>query len=310
MHIYMYMYDSHQRVRESCRQCSCIIPSICRGKGTRIAAAYHKDVTVLWQKCAWVDRPVMKSIAQEFCARMCLKWNRLPVLLSMDNLDAHLCDEVRQTFKKGNVVQTFLPPGSTEGAQPIDAGSGRSTRINIGHSIDEWMLSDNNLERWEGGLKAGERRVLMTHWLASGVSKVVKDDTSRVGCFERTGGNLTLNADPIEDAKVRPQGLSLPYNIPPAWNSDWDWRPLPTEANQNQLSETVFEGDDEQADGELNEEDDIVIDDEPVEIIDFLISSIGCWDNFPLMITLEMLTSRLLDGRLFDGRLNTGTNDT
>ena len=76
----------------------------------------------------------------------------------------------------------------------------------------------------------------------------------------------------------------------------------------SQLSETVFEGDDEQADGELNEED-IVIDDEPVEIIDFLISSIGCWDNFPLMITLEMLTSGLLDGPLFDGRLNTGTNE-
>ena len=33
-------------------------------------------------------------------------------------------------------------------------------------------------------------------------------------CFERTGCLLRLNADMEHDAKVKPQGLKLPYSIP------------------------------------------------------------------------------------------------
>jgi hypothetical protein len=44
------------------------IDMIARGKGTRISRAekqaWHEEVNVRWQKCAWVDRPVMLEIAK------------------------------------------------------------------------------------------------------------------------------------------------------------------------------------------------------------------------------------------------------
>lgn len=88
----------------------------------------HKDVTVLWLKCACADQPMMKSIAEEFSATKCVfkKWHGLLVLLPW-TISMPICvtGKVWQSFKKGNVlVHAFLPPRSTAGTQPIDAASG------------------------------------------------------------------------------------------------------------------------------------------------------------------------------------------
>jgi hypothetical protein len=66
-----------------------------------------------------------------------------------------------------------------------------------------WLEVDGNLERWENGLKAKERCILMTHWLAAANKKILDNDELHHKCFERTGMLIKLKAGP-DDEKVKP----------------------------------------------------------------------------------------------------------
>ena len=73
--------------------------------------------------------------------------------------------------------------------QEIDTGYGRSIRCAIGHLLDEWLMADNNLEKWEEGkLTASDRGVLMSNLVAKANDIALENDNMRVGCFIRTGG--------------------------------------------------------------------------------------------------------------------------
>jgi hypothetical protein len=197
----------------------CYVELIARGKGQRISlvekAGWNPLVTpVLFQKCAWVDRPTMLIIAKNFCIKKRERHGNRPVMLFADNLDAHCWEEDLNEFARANVLVVFVVPGCTDAIQPIDAGIGQSIRIYIGQELDAWLMVNDNLDKWESGFTASERRVLMTNLLARAVTKLQGDDSLRVKCFERTGCLLRLNADMEHDAKVKPQGLKLPYSIP------------------------------------------------------------------------------------------------
>ena len=61
--------------------------------------------------------------------------------------------------------------------QPIDAGTGRSLRslrCAIGRASDEWLLVNENLKKWESKMTAGERRILITWWVAKGMDFVTQ----------------------------------------------------------------------------------------------------------------------------------------
>ena len=53
-----------------------------------------------------------------------------------DKLNTHLDEEVKQIFVDGKVLLFYFPPNMTNFIQPIDAGLGRSIRIEIGNSLD------------------------------------------------------------------------------------------------------------------------------------------------------------------------------
>ena len=100
---------------------------VCKGKvllGKRFSKleweAWSKDVPMLFQKNAWVDREVMAHSAQTFCDHVQKKWNGQKVLLFCDNLDAHVCSRTKETFAAGNVFLFGLPPTVTEAIQAID----------------------------------------------------------------------------------------------------------------------------------------------------------------------------------------------
>ena len=49
----------------------------------------------------------------------------------------------------------------------------------MGQAMDEWLLDDDNLEKWEAtekgkGLTALERRILMAHWFSQGLKRALK----------------------------------------------------------------------------------------------------------------------------------------
>jgi len=87
--------------------------------------------------------------------------------------------------------------------------------------MDEWLMDDNNLDRWEcGKLTAGDRRVLMTHWMGKATEKVfAKRNTYKY--FQHTGALVT--ADATDDNKINLQGLNgAPYSsmdapLPAGW---------------------------------------------------------------------------------------------
>lgn len=190
---------------------------ICRGTGKRISRVekegWNPEVGVFFQKCAWVDRPTMVKLAERFCEKKEKLLGKRPAVMFCDNLDAHCCDEVLEVFSKHNVLLIFVPPATTDATQPIDAGIGRSTRIEIGNQLDLWLMSEDNLDKWESGFKAKERRVLMTQLLHASTEAIRRRDDLRKGCFTRTGCLLTVLPDEVEDAKVKPQGLKLPYKM-------------------------------------------------------------------------------------------------
>jgi hypothetical protein len=187
---------------------------IARGKGNRISAAekgaWHEDVNVRWQKCAWVDRVVMLSITTDFAAYVKEKHGDKLAILFCDNLDAHRHEPVLIKLRSANIFVCFLPPQCTDAAQAIDANIGRSVRIYIGHELDAWLEVDGNLEKWEKGLKAKERRILMTHWAAAAMAKALANDELRRKCFQRTGMLIKLHPG-ADNELIKPQGLKLPY---------------------------------------------------------------------------------------------------
>ena len=182
---------------------------VCRGTGKRIAQAetdlYDEDIEVFWQPKAWVDKVVMRNLAERFV----MEKNRVHgedvwVILFCDNLSAHLDQEVKTIFGNGKVVLFYLPPNMTNFIQPIDAGLGRSVRILIGHFLHAWLMEADHMEKWESKMTAGERRILSIGFLGKAMRKVMTQEyeAMRVGCFERTGCLLTLIANNEHDQRI------------------------------------------------------------------------------------------------------------
>jgi hypothetical protein len=87
-------------------------------------------------------------------------------------------------------------------------------RCAIGRLLDKWLLDEDNLALWEdeAGMVPGDRRVLMSRFVALANEETLKNDKMRIGCFERTGMLMTL--DGSDDDKIRPQGLTIPVVVP------------------------------------------------------------------------------------------------
>ena len=70
-----------------------------------------------------------------------------------DSLRAHVANQVRKLFGDAKVLLCLFPKNMTEMVQPIDAGWGRSLRCKIGYGLDTWLMSEDNLSKWEGKLQ-------------------------------------------------------------------------------------------------------------------------------------------------------------
>ena len=134
------------------------------------------------------------------------------MLLICDNLDAHCHGPVLDVFHEANVFVLFVVKNCTDCIQPIDAGIGRCMRVCVGHALDSWLAVDKNLELWENGLPAPDRRVWMTHLLEESMTQILslRRERMRIGCLERTGCLLRLHKHK-DDGLVQPQGLKLPF---------------------------------------------------------------------------------------------------
>ena len=113
----------------------------------------------------------------------------------MDNLNA----QTNQTFVKlmakvCNAYCYYFVSGCTDIQQPIDQGVGAIVKKYMGEELDAWLMSAENLERWvqPGGMSAGDRRILMTTWVAHAWERMCRTfDFQRL--FEKTGCLMSAN---------------------------------------------------------------------------------------------------------------------
>ena len=188
---------------------------VCKGKGKRIKQSekdlWNKNVDVFWQKNAWVDTEVMEKLANKFVEHKNKVHGKNEwIILFCDNLRAHVASSVKTIFGENKVLLCFFPPGCTNFIQPIDAGYGRSLHVAVSNSLDEWLMKNENILKWEGKMSAGVRRILITDLVGKANDYVMSDkmDKMRVGCFERTGMMITHIADTNLDDKICPQGMN------------------------------------------------------------------------------------------------------
>ena len=115
-------------------------------------------------------------------------------LLFADNLHAQTTDEFKAKLHSQRTHPHYLPAGFTDQTQPIDDGYGALVKLYISHHLDDWLEDDDNLEKWEGQeLTAGDRRILMTHWLAKAVKKANSKLDTLEKYFVRTGALMTID---------------------------------------------------------------------------------------------------------------------
>ena len=64
----------------------------------------------------------------------------------------------------------------------------------MGVQQELWLDADDNIEKWEDGLlKASDRRILLTRWLADAIDAVHKKRSAMWRYFERTGSIITVD---------------------------------------------------------------------------------------------------------------------
>ena len=97
-----------------------------------------------------------------FKGKVAVHGEDLWVILFCDNLSPYLDEEVNKIFGEIKVFLCFLPPNMTNFFQPIDARLGRLVRLSVGRNLDEWLVNNDNMSRWEGTMIASERLIFTT----------------------------------------------------------------------------------------------------------------------------------------------------
>ena len=87
-------------------------------------------------------------------------------------------------------------------------------RCAVGRLLDNWLVDEDNMTLWESekGMVTADRRVLISKLVAQANEETLKNDEMHISCFLRTGMLVTL--DGSEDDKIKPQGLTIPFEMP------------------------------------------------------------------------------------------------
>ena len=226
-------------------------------------------VPMHFEKNAWTCAITMVKLAEEFLKYMKDKHDGLGCLLFCDDLSAHVSDEVKDAFHKGNVFACCLPAQTTESHQSIDAGHCMYLRCSIGNMLDWWLLSETNMEKWEGKMTVSERRVLINNFVTEATGTTIKKDDLRIGCFECTGCLMHSTTSDADD-KIRPQGVTSKIHIHLTHTLPYDASdfvsPLETTSPEEDIEGNVSEHELYES-SEAISEGDLVVDEEEIELI-------------------------------------------
>ena len=185
-----------------------------RGQGKVISQkerdGWHPDVRVRFQPKAWADDELCEDVAavEMFEATAEARAAGERSMCFFDNLSGQTTAEHLSNLRRAHCDRHLLPTGSTGELMLIDGGIGAIIKNLIGEEQDEWIQDDTNLERWtngpkEGGLRAWEKRVLVTQWAGKAWDTMCKT------CVSRTSSQAS-RASPHSPPRSSPQLATLP----------------------------------------------------------------------------------------------------
>jgi hypothetical protein len=118
-------------------------------------------------------------------------------------IEEKLQQELRDTFTNLKVTLSLIPGGCTAYVQVLDVLINKLIKGYIEEYEDLWI--EENFEVWQSGKwSVGDRRILLTHWVAQAFERVhLEHKDAIIACFKSVG--LSLAVDGTEDhlLKVR-----------------------------------------------------------------------------------------------------------
>jgi hypothetical protein len=195
---------------------------IFKGQGKKISAqeraGWHPNVHVRFQKKAWADDALCEEVAGEEIAEATeearARGERSVVFF--DNLSGQTTlEHKRKLNRKAKADRHLLPTNTTGELMHVDDGIGAAFKNRLGVEMDTYLEGDGNLESWvagpkEGGLKAWEKRVLVTNLAAAAWDKLCATYDFEASAL-RLG--LLMTIDGSNDDKIKPQGLGETYSF-------------------------------------------------------------------------------------------------
>ena len=190
---------------------------------------YHPGVVVIFNEKAWANTSnLLDWVKNQYSTASAypLRDNE-PRFLALDSFAPHknqgkkpkakeslkeiqnrlaeekLQQELRDAFVKLNVTLSLIPGGCTGYVQVLDVLVNKLIKQYIEEYEDLWV--EQNFDLWESGKwSIGERRILMTHWVAQAWEKVhTEHKDAIITCFKSVG--LSLPVDGSEDHLLKVQ---------------------------------------------------------------------------------------------------------
>jgi hypothetical protein len=153
--------------------------------------------------------------------------------------EERLQQQLREEFTKLNTTLSIIPGGCTGYVQVLDVSVNKLIKQYIEEAEEAWI--DKHMEQWKAGqFTIGDRRVLMTNWVAEAWEKVhtIHKDTI-IKTFRQVG--LALNPDGSEDSELKIKDL------PGITVGDFD---RPVSVSNDDIKDSVIEVQDREEDEE------------------------------------------------------------
>jgi hypothetical protein len=169
---------------------------------------YDKRVCVVFNETAWADSTNLKDWVKNQYAGGSAYFTREnePRLLSLDAFAPQMTKGVMAEFKKLNCTTSYIPGGCTGFVQVLDVSLNKPLKQLVAQSAEDHA---DKYASWyeEGKFTIGERRVLLTQWVAVAWKRLHEEYKDTIIKTFRSVG-LSLNPDGSEDHELKIKGLA------------------------------------------------------------------------------------------------------
>jgi hypothetical protein len=171
---------------------------------------YDPRVEVMFNPKAWSNTDLMvewiKHLYTPATNFPCFPRNstqRPPRFLSLDVFAGQKTKEVIDSFKAINCTTSFIPGGTTGFIQVCDTSINKSLKSRIEELADQY-IDEHEVEWVEGKYSVGQRRILLTKWVAQAWEDIHKEDGDMIRrAFKQVGLGLPIDGSRDHEIKIK-----------------------------------------------------------------------------------------------------------